>query len=95
MQNDDEPRLQRLNGCDCTNALNIDPARISITMEVSKGTRVTLNRVPCGLCAHCDAPFFHPDVADAVDSIRGLFRAKGLGHIERSYKDMVRRYWVH
>lgn len=85
----------RLDGCGCSARLHVVPAEIAVTTETAKGTRVTVTGVPCGVCAHCGAPFFRSSVDHAVESIRGLFRAKGLGHIARSYKEMVKRYWAH
>ena len=85
----------RLDGCGCSAKLHVVPAEITVTAAVADGTRVTLTGVPCGLCAKCGAPFFRSSVDHAVRSIRGLFERPDLGHIERSYRDIVRRYWAH
>ena len=85
----------RLDGCGCSAKLHVVPAEITVTSETANGTRVTLREVPCGVCARCGAPFFRSSVDHAIESICGLFKRTDLGHIERSYKDLVRRYWVH
>lgn len=90
---EDRP-IHHIDGCGCRAKLHVVPAEITVTTETAKGTRVTISDVPCGLCAKCGAPFFRSGVDRAVASIRRLFERPNLGHIERSYKDMVRRYWV-
>ena len=91
----DESRPTRIDGCGCSAKLHVVPAEITVTAEVADGTRLTLTGVPCGVCAKCGAPFFRSSVDYAVRSIRGLFDRTDLGHIERSYTEMVRRYWAH
>ena len=85
----------RIDGCGCSAKLHVVPAEVTATAEIAKGTRVTLTGVPCGVCARCGAPFFRSGVDAAVRSIRGLFQRPDLGHIRRSYREMVKRYWAH
>ena len=80
--------------CGCVR-LDIDPARIAITTDAADGTRITIRDVPCGVCAGCGAPIFRRSVSDAVRSIRTLLAVPGLGHVERSYSEIVQRYWAH
>ena len=88
-------RIHHIEGCTCGASLDIDPVRMDVTKGTADGTTVTITDVPGGICARCGAIFFHPLVTHVVGSIQGLFATPHLGEIERSYREMVRRYWVH
>lgn len=97
MQDDpkNSQRIHHIEGCTCGAALDIDPVRMDVTKGIAEGTIVTITDVPGGICVRCGAIFFHPLVTHAVGSIQELFATRYLGEIERSYREMVRRYWAH